>query len=292
MATMPGLPMFGHGQVEGFAEKYGMEYPARVLGRAARTRGWSRRHEREIFPLLHRRRRCSPRCETSCCTTSSTPSGNVNEDVFAYSNRSGGERSLVVYHNRYADGARLDPRLGGVRRQGARRRARVRAPHARRGPGAHRRATATTAPSGTCGPASSTSGRSRELCERGLYVELGAYRCHVFVDVREVRDEAGLYAELARELGGEGVPSLDAAMRDLALRPVQEPVAALVSGDVLRRLLAARQDAAEAGRAPVGDPILDEVERLGRAAIEAAARVAGTWRTRARSRRRCACAWP
>src|SRR3712207_7938452 len=26
MVTMPGLPMFGHGQVEGFTEKYGMEY--------------------------------------------------------------------------------------------------------------------------------------------------------------------------------------------------------------------------------------------------------------------------
>ena len=26
MVTMPGLPMFGHGQVEGYSEKYGMEY--------------------------------------------------------------------------------------------------------------------------------------------------------------------------------------------------------------------------------------------------------------------------
>ena len=26
MATMPGLPMFGHGQIEGFSEKYGMEF--------------------------------------------------------------------------------------------------------------------------------------------------------------------------------------------------------------------------------------------------------------------------
>jgi hypothetical protein len=26
MITMPGLPMFGHGQIEGFTEKYGMEY--------------------------------------------------------------------------------------------------------------------------------------------------------------------------------------------------------------------------------------------------------------------------
>ena len=26
LATMPGLPMFGHGQIEGYTEKYGMEY--------------------------------------------------------------------------------------------------------------------------------------------------------------------------------------------------------------------------------------------------------------------------
>ncbi len=26
MSTLPGLPMFGHGQMEGYAEKYGMEY--------------------------------------------------------------------------------------------------------------------------------------------------------------------------------------------------------------------------------------------------------------------------
>jgi hypothetical protein len=28
MATLPGLPMFGHGQIEGFTEKYGMELQA------------------------------------------------------------------------------------------------------------------------------------------------------------------------------------------------------------------------------------------------------------------------
>ena len=45
LATLPGLPMFGHGQIEGFAEKYGMEfrYPkwhedaGRLPGRAARA---------------------------------------------------------------------------------------------------------------------------------------------------------------------------------------------------------------------------------------------------------------
>ena len=36
MVTMPGLPMFGHGQIEGFTEKYGMEYPRAYWGRAGR----------------------------------------------------------------------------------------------------------------------------------------------------------------------------------------------------------------------------------------------------------------
>ena len=30
-----------------------------------------------------------------------TPEGYVNENVFAYSNRSGDERALVIYHNKY-----------------------------------------------------------------------------------------------------------------------------------------------------------------------------------------------
>ena len=53
MATLPGLPMFGHGQIEGYTEKYGMEY------RWPRYEEWPdqalvERHEREIAPLLKR----------------------------------------------------------------------------------------------------------------------------------------------------------------------------------------------------------------------------------------------
>ena len=47
LVTMPGLPMFGHGQIEGFAEKYGMEY--RRAYHQERPDGWLiDRHEREI----------------------------------------------------------------------------------------------------------------------------------------------------------------------------------------------------------------------------------------------------
>ncbi len=54
MATLPGLPMFGHGQVEGFTEKYGMEYQRPRY--EERPDHWLvERHEREIAPLLKRR---------------------------------------------------------------------------------------------------------------------------------------------------------------------------------------------------------------------------------------------
>ena len=99
MVTMPGLPMFAHGQLEGFNEKYGMEY---------RYAKWDeqpdqeliQRHEREIFPLMKRRRLFAD-VKNFLLYDFFTPEGYVNENVFAYSNRSGDERSLVIYHNKY-----------------------------------------------------------------------------------------------------------------------------------------------------------------------------------------------
>ena len=55
MATLPGLPMFGHGQIEGFTEKYGMEYRAPRYEEDSGPVGWWTRHDREIAPLLHSR---------------------------------------------------------------------------------------------------------------------------------------------------------------------------------------------------------------------------------------------
>ncbi|MBM4430950.1 MAG: alpha-amylase, partial [Chloroflexi bacterium] len=100
MVTMPGLPMFGHGQIEGFTERYGMEY-RRAYWDEQPDQNLIRRHEREIFPLLHRRYLFAE-VEHFLLYDFFTPEGHVNEDVFAYSNRAGEERALVVYHNKYA----------------------------------------------------------------------------------------------------------------------------------------------------------------------------------------------
>ncbi len=100
MATLPGLPMIGHGQIEGFSEKYGMEF---------RHAYWNepvdeflvQRHEREVFPLLHQRALFAG-VEQFLLYDFFTSDGTVNEDVFAYSNGWGSERALVIYHNKFA----------------------------------------------------------------------------------------------------------------------------------------------------------------------------------------------
>ena len=38
LATIPGLPMIGHGQVEAFTEKYGMEYKTARPSRSGRMK--------------------------------------------------------------------------------------------------------------------------------------------------------------------------------------------------------------------------------------------------------------
>uniref|UniRef100_A0A7C6EH80 Alpha-amylase n=1 Tax=candidate division WOR-3 bacterium TaxID=2052148 RepID=A0A7C6EH80_UNCW3 len=101
MATMPGLCMFGHGQVEGFQEKYGMEY-RRSYWEEKPDEYLIKRHEREIFPLLKKRHLFSG-VENFYLYDFYDIKGNVNENVFAYSNGNAAERMLVIYNNRYQE---------------------------------------------------------------------------------------------------------------------------------------------------------------------------------------------
>jgi len=84
MATLPGLPMFGHGQVEGYTERYGMEYRRAYKDEAADP--WLvGRHERQISPLLHRRSLFAE-VRNFLLYDFYNDFGSVNENVFAYSN--------------------------------------------------------------------------------------------------------------------------------------------------------------------------------------------------------------
>ena len=257
MATLPGLPMFGHGQIEGLAEKYGMEYQRAYWDEQAD--GYLvERHEREVFPLLHRRYLFAD-VQDFLLYDFFNPEGYVNEDIFAYSNRAGGERALVVYHNRFStargwiqssvsysvkagdDGDRVlvQSTLGeglGLRED----------------------------PNFFCIFRDDVTGleyirNSQEMCQNGLYAELDAYKCHVFLDWQEVQDnEWHQYAHLSDYLAGRGVPSIEEALREVFLQPVHYPFKELVNAVMFRRLMDHRATVAGA-KSP--ELLLDEVEQ-------------------------------
>jgi glycosidase len=106
LATLPGLPMLGHGQVEGFRERYGMEFRKARLHEPI-DEGHAAHFERQIVPLLRRRRAFSGTSHFRLYDALAED-GHVVEDVYAYSNGSAGspggdDRSLVLVHHRFAD---------------------------------------------------------------------------------------------------------------------------------------------------------------------------------------------
>ncbi len=96
LATLPGLPMFGHGQIEGYREKYGMEY-RRAYWDESPDGGFVSHHEQKVFPLLRIRHLFSGVEHFSLYDFTTTH--GVDENVYAYSNGPAGGKALVVYNN-------------------------------------------------------------------------------------------------------------------------------------------------------------------------------------------------
>jgi glycosidase len=198
LATLPGLPMFGHGQVEGFREKYGMEFRKPKWDETP-NQGLIGGHDWKIFPLLHRRYLFAD-VEQFFLYDLFTTDGYVDENVFAYSNIHQDERGLVLYHNRFADirgwiktsAAYLDKSTGDLRQKSL--------------------AEALSLPFEGYVIFKDYVTRleyirsCEELWQKGLYVELHAYQHHVFMDWRFVDDER--WGTVNSELNGAGIESM------------------------------------------------------------------------------------
>jgi glycosidase len=263
LATLPGLPMLGHGQVQGFGEKYGMEFRRATLDEGPDP-DLVARHEREIFPLLHRRAWFAE-AHDFLLYDFVTDNGAVDEHVFAYSNGTGPERSLVVFHDRFASTS------GSIRQS---------ATYALKAADGTKRLVRRSLSEGLGLPTEPgafvtfrdartgfESLRScREIRDHGLHLSLEAYAAHVFWELREVRDgSAGQWTRLDARLGGAAVPSLDEAMRELQLEPVHRPFRALFRGDLIRAVLGERGGAEQ----------LDELERRYESFLAAIAEATG-----------------
>jgi glycosidase len=231
MSTLPGLPMFGHGQVEGFTEKYGMEYQ-RPRYEETPNPWLVERHQREIAPLL-KRRWLFAESSNFLLYDFYEPSGAVDENVFAYSNRNGGERAIILYNNRYGtahgtidfSAAYADKASSQLRQK---------------------RLSEGLGVSGDSGVilawTDSLTGleylrRANQLAGQGLTLSLHAYQCHVFLNWRELRATAEFpWDRLCDHLNGRGVPSLDDALINLELQPVHEALRSLLEPEVVRQL--------------------------------------------------------
>jgi hypothetical protein len=211
--------MFGHGQVEGFREKYGMEF-RRPKWEEWPNEGLIGGHDWRIFPLLHKRHIFAD-VESFLLYDFYNVDGFVNEDVFVFSNRSGDERGLVVYHNKFAEttgwiktsAAYMDKEAGSLVQESL-----------GEGLGLPLDGYAIF-----CDYVSHQEyiRPCAELREKGIYVHLAAYQCHAFLDWRFVEGEE--WGTVNSRLNGAGIGSIQSMYDELF--PQQEPAEAEQQGE-------------------------------------------------------------
>jgi hypothetical protein len=232
MVTMPGLPMFGHGQIEGFTEKYGMEYQ-RAYWNEPIDEEMVRRHEIEIFPLMRRRHLFSGAANFAFYDFV-TSEGWVDENVFAFSNRVDNERAIVFFNNAY------NTTRGKIHNS-----TRINV-----GPSENPNMMwHTLAEALDLNTAENIYYRfhdyktgleylrsGRQLAEEGLFAELHAYQYHVFLDFEEIYDSDGSWRKLSQRLKGAGVPDLGEALREMELDSILIPFRQLFRFDVIQNL--------------------------------------------------------
>ena len=224
MATMPGLPMFGHGQIEGYTERYGMEFKMPRMTEYP-DEHLVARHNAEIAPLL-KRRYIFAESTNFVLYDFWTGYGTVNENVFAYSNRNGDERSVVLYNNSYTS-------TGGT--------IKVSAASMDKGSGELRQRTLEQ---GLALPGEDDAimafrdhargleflRRASDLRNDGLTMELRGYQYAVLLNWRDLRSTAEQpWDRLCDALNGQGVPNLEAALSKLRFQPLHAALRRVLS---------------------------------------------------------------
>lgn len=227
MVTMPGLPMFGHGQIEGFEEKYGMEY-TRAYRDEQPDQYLIERHKREIFPLMKKRYIFAG--VEDFLFYDVWNNGSVNENVFAYSNKCGSEYSLVFYNNKYE-------RASGWIKQSCEYAVKT-------GSGENDKKLVSR---------SISEGlrlwgeddfymifreqrsnlwyirKSKDICEHGMFIALNGFETQIFLDIRQEKDADGSLAEICSFLNGRGTPDLKIAWQELHYKNLYIALEKLVS---------------------------------------------------------------
>ncbi|MDD3948195.1 MAG: alpha-amylase family glycosyl hydrolase [Anaerolineaceae bacterium] len=230
LSTMPGLPMFGHGQIEGYSEKYGMEY-YRPYWDETPDQALINHHASTIFPILHRRR-IFAEVDNFRLYDFYTTDGHVDENVFAYSNYSNGQAALVVYNNRFGDTS------GWIRQS---------VPFLVKDGGEGHLEQSDLADAMRLYGGSDDFVVFRDAISKlffirsindirsnGLFFQLSAYSHQVLVDFRVVN--GAQYATLNRVLNGHGISNLETTLEEISLTPLLNPLKSIINASNLKIL--------------------------------------------------------
>lgn len=270
LATLPGLPMFAHGQIEGLTERYGMDFKQARLQEKA-DEDLAARHQRDIAPLL-KNRRLFAESANFVFYDFWTEHGAVDENVFAYSNRLGHERAVVLYNNAYESTrgtihgsvAYMDKGSGNLVNRSL-----------------------------IDGLALSTDGsvivsyrdrsrgveylrRATDLQHNGLSIDLRGYEHVVFEEWRERYATADQpWDKLCDALSGAGVHNLDEALALLQLRPLHHALRETITEKNIR-VLARTAETSHATVVTVRAPgaLPDKEERVPAKPVESKAEMA------------------
>ena len=246
LSTLPGLPMFGHGQIEGFREKYGMEYK-RAYYNEYPNDYLIGEHYRRIFPLLRKRYLFSGVEHFNLYDAYNY--GKVEESIFAYANGYGSERTLVIVNNQYERvSATIKTSCPKLIKSAA---------------GNH---TATTTLAENLGLHQGDDrfviyddflsgltfiAPSSKILNDGYSFTIDGYDTKVLWNIREVVDTDGSYRRLSDFLQGRGVSNIAVAIALLKLEPVYRALEYFRSPEFfssIRNLLTAKADVTEQRR--------------------------------------------
>ena len=229
MVTMPGLPMFGHGQIEGFQEKYGMEF-TKAYWNESPDIDLLERHKHDIFPLMKKRYLFAEVDNFRFYDV--WDNGRINENVYAYSNRFGDERSVVFYNNVYEQAS------GWINKscKYAKKDADNKIYHE-----CISLADALALPSKDNDYVVFQEQKSgmwfirscREIHENGLYLHLNGFEYQVLLNISCISDdETGKYRILCETLNGRGVYDIDVALKEIFLKDLYKALSDFASKDL------------------------------------------------------------
>ena len=231
MITMPGLPMFGHGQIEGFAEKYGMEY-RRAYWDEQVDNEMVHRHETEIFPLMRRRQLFSG-AQNFAFYDFNTVEGWVDENVFAYSNRIGKQRAIILYNNAYTTTSGWIHTSTPINIGQGEEKVLVRKTLAEAlalNTGEDYLYTFRDYRTGL-----EYIRQGKQIAGEGIFAILHAYQYQAFLDFKEIHDTDGSWTKLLHRLNGNGVPNIDEAYQEMSLERILIPFRETFSADMFRK---------------------------------------------------------